>query len=71
MSLEYNLSFTEIIFRHFLGVLFAVLGGFLAYYVSLYFLILTIFTPYFIITATLGWSPVFSLLHINHASKSE
>ena len=68
MKLEHNLSFTEIIGRHFLGMFFAILGGFLGHYVSPIFYILVGFAPVLILTAILGWCPLYGLLRINHAA---
>ncbi len=71
MRFEYNLSFPEIFLRHFLGMMIAILSGILTYYVSPFFLALTIFSPILILTGILGWCPIYSLMHINHGSKME
>jgi Protein of unknown function (DUF2892) len=68
MKIEYNLSFSEIIGRHLLGMFLGIIGGFLGYYVASVFFILIAFSPIMILTAILGWSPLYSLLKINHAS---
>jgi uncharacterized membrane protein YeaQ/YmgE (transglycosylase-associated protein family) len=68
MKVEYNLSISEIISRHLLGMFLGIVGGFLGYYVASVFFILDAFTPILILTAILGWSPLYSLLKINHAS---
>lgn len=67
MNFEYNLSFTEIIMRHILGLFLGVIGGFLAYYVSPVFIIIAALAPISILTAILGWCPIYMLLRINHA----
>jgi hypothetical protein len=67
MKVEYNLSMVEIISRHFLGMFLAIVGGFLGYYVSPLFYIIGVFSPVMILTAILGWCPLYTLLKINHA----
>lgn len=67
MNFEYNLSFTEIIMRHILGLFLGVIGGFLAYYVSPMFIIIAALAPVSILTAILGWCPIYMFLGINHA----
>ena len=67
MNFDYNLSFIEIIFRHFIGLFLGVIGGFLAYYVSPVFLIVAALAPVSILTAILGWCPIYMFLGINHA----
>jgi uncharacterized membrane protein YeaQ/YmgE (transglycosylase-associated protein family) len=68
MKIEYNLSIPEIIGRHLLGMFLGIIGGFLGYYVATGFFIIATFSPFMILTAVLGWSPLYSLLKINHAS---
>ena len=68
MKIEYNLSISEIISRHLLGMLLCIIGGFLGYYIAPVFFIIAALTPVMILTAILGWSPLYSLLKINHAS---
>jgi Protein of unknown function (DUF2892) len=70
MKIEGNLSITDIISRHFAGMFIAIIGGFLGYYVTPIFYILVLNTPILILTAILGWSPLFTLLGINHAAKT-
>lgn len=68
MKIEYNLSISEIIGRHLLGMFLGIVGGFLGYYIAPVFFIIAALTPVMILTAILGWSPLYSLLKINHAS---
>jgi uncharacterized membrane protein YeaQ/YmgE (transglycosylase-associated protein family) len=68
MKVEYNLSIPEIITRHLLGMFLGIIGGFLGHYVAPVFFILAAFAPVMILTAILGWSPLYTLLKINHAS---
>lgn len=70
MKFEGNLNFTEVISRHFAGAFVAVLGGFLGHYVAPIFYVLVPIAPVLILTAILGWCPLFDLLNVNHASKS-
>ncbi len=70
MKIEYNLSFEEIIIRHILGLFLGIIGGFLAYYVSPVFLVIAAFSPILILTAILGWCPIYMLLGINHAPQT-
>jgi Protein of unknown function (DUF2892) len=67
-SVGYNLSVGEIISRHLLGMFIGIIGGFLSYYVSPVFLIVAAISPLLILTAILGWCPVYQSLGINHAS---
>jgi hypothetical protein len=68
MKVGYNLSFVEIVGRHILGLFLAILGGFLGYYVSPFFLVIVAFAPVMMLTAILGWCPIYQLLKINHAT---
>jgi hypothetical protein len=70
MKIEGNLSITDIISRHFAGMFIAVIGGFLGYYVAPIFYVLVPIAPALILTAILGWCPVFALFGINHAVES-
>ena len=70
MNFEYNLSFTEIIVRHILGLFLGVIGGFLAYYVSPMFIIIAALAPVSILTGILGWCPIYMFLGINHAPQT-
>jgi hypothetical protein len=67
MKIENNIGLTEIIIRHFAGLLVTILGGFLGYYVQPIFFILVPFGPMLIVTALLGFCPYYSLMGINHA----
>jgi hypothetical protein len=67
MKVEYNLSIPEIIGRHLLGMMLGIIGGFLGFYVAPVFYILAAFAPVMILTAILGWCPLYSLMKINHA----
>jgi ABC-type polysaccharide/polyol phosphate export permease len=67
MKVEYNLSILEIVVRHILGMLLCIIGGFLGYYVSPVFFVITIFSPILILTSILGWCPLYSIMKINHA----
>ncbi len=68
MKFEYNLSISEVIGHHIAGMLLGIIGGFLGYYVMPVFFVISAFTPVLILTAILGWNPLYSLLKINHAS---
>ena len=68
MKIEYNLSISEIISRHLSGMFLGIIGGFLGYYIAPVFFIIAALTPVMILTAILGWSPLYSLLKINHSS---
>ena len=68
MNLDYNLSFTEIVMRHFLGMFLGIIGGFFAYYVSPVFILIAVLAPISILTAILGWCPIYAYLGINHAN---
>jgi hypothetical protein len=70
MKIEYNLSMTEIILRHFIGMFLGIVGGFLSYYVSPIFIIIAALAPLTILTAILGWCPIYQLMGINHAEHS-
>lgn len=69
MTLAGNLSFTDTVNRNFLGLFIAILGGFLGHYVAPIFYALTPLAPVLILTAILGWCPIYALLSINHADK--
>ena len=69
MNLDYNLSFTEIVLRHILGMFLGIIGGFLAYYISPVFILIAILAPFSILTAILCWCPIYAFLGINHAPK--
>ncbi len=62
MTFEYNLSITEIIARLFIGMSLCILGGTLAHYFSVFFILLSFFGFILIITAILGWSPIYDLM---------
>jgi Protein of unknown function (DUF2892) len=66
MKFEGNLDMKEIIIRHFLGLFLGIAGGFLGHYVSPVFYVLVAFSPIMILTAILGWCPIYSLMGINH-----
>jgi len=66
MNLESNLSISEIIARHFVGLFAGVVGGFLGHYVSPVFYVFVPLAPILILTAILGWCPIYSLLGVNH-----
>jgi uncharacterized membrane protein len=70
MKIEGNLSITDIISRHFAGMFFAIVGGFLGHFVAPVFYLLVPIAPVLILTAILGWCPLFTLFGINHAVKS-
>jgi hypothetical protein len=67
-SVGYNLSFPEIISRHLLGMFIGIIGGFLSYYVSPIFIVVAAISPVLILTAILGWCPIYQFLGINHAN---
>ncbi len=67
MKFETNLSMLENIFRFFAGMIIAILGGFLGFYVASVFYILVPVVPVLFITAILGWCPIYELMGINHA----
>jgi hypothetical protein len=67
MKIENNIGLVEIIARHFAGMLTTILGGFLGYYVHPVFFVLAPIGPVLIVTALLGFCPLYSLLGINHA----
>jgi hypothetical protein len=71
MKIEGNLSITDIISRHFAGLLIAIIGGFLGHYVSPIFYVLVIASPILIVTAILGWCPIYTLLGVNHTVKAK
>lgn len=66
MNFEGNLNMIEIVLRHFLGLFLGILGGFLGHYVSPILYVLVAFAPVMVITAILGWCPIYSLMGINH-----
>jgi Protein of unknown function (DUF2892) len=70
MKIEGNLSITDIISRHFAGMFIAIISGFLGYYVAPIFYVLLPIAPMLILTAILGWCPVFALFGINHAYRT-
>jgi hypothetical protein len=70
MKIEGNLSVTDIISRHFAGMFIGIIGGFLGYYVAPVFYVLLPIAPILILTAILGWCPIYALLGINHAVRS-
>ena len=63
--MEYNLSLNEIIGRYFAMLLLVIIGGVMH---SLLFMLIGM--PFFI-TGLLGWCPVYQVLHINHAVKTD
>ncbi len=62
MNFEYNLGFTEIVARLFLGMSLCILGGSLAHYFSAFFIVLSFIGFVLIITAILGWCPIYDLM---------
>jgi Protein of unknown function (DUF2892) len=70
MKFENNLSMVEIIVRHFAGLLVGVAGGFLGHYVSSIFYLLVPIAPVLILTAILGWCPLYAILGINSTKHS-
>jgi hypothetical protein len=70
MKFENNLSMVEIIVRHFLGLIVGVAGGFLGHYVASIFYVLVPLAPILIVTAILGWCPIYAIMGINHAKNS-
>lgn len=70
MKIEGNLSITDIISRHFAGMFIAIISGFLGYYVASIFYVLLPIAPALILTAILGWSPLFTVFDINHAVRT-
>jgi hypothetical protein len=68
MKVEYNLSILEIVGRQLLGMMLGIIGGFLGFYVAPAFFIIAAFSPIMILSAILGWCPLYSLMNINHAS---
>lgn len=69
MKFETNLSMMDNIQRFFAGMIIAILGGFLGFYVSSFFYILVPISPVLFITAILGWCPIYEMMGINHAQK--
>ena len=67
MKFDNNLNITEIVSRHFLGLFFGILGGFLGHYVAPAFYALAALAPVLILTAILGWCPLYALMGVNHA----
>ena len=63
--MEYNLSFYEVIGRYALMMLIVIIGGIMH---SLPIMILAI--PFFT-TGLLGWCPLYQILGINHAVKTD
>lgn len=70
MKIEGNLSITDIISRHFAGMFIAIISGFLGYYIAPVFYVLLPISPLLILTAILGWCPIFALFGINHAVRT-
>jgi hypothetical protein len=70
MKIEGNLSIADIISRHFAGMFIAIISGFLGYYVAPIFYVLLPIAPLLILTAILGWCPIFTLFGINHAVRT-
>lgn len=64
-----NLSMMENIVRLFAGMIIAIVGGFLGFYVASIFFILVPIAPFLFITAIIGWCPIYELMGINHAEK--
>ncbi len=58
MRVAHNLDVPDIITRHFLGMFFAIIGGFLGYYVAPIFFIIAALSPMVILTAIWGWCPL-------------
>lgn len=69
MKFESNLSMMDNIQRFFGGMIIAILGGFLGYYVSSFFYVLIPVAPVLFITAILGWCPIYEMMGINHNQK--
>ena len=67
MKFQTNLSMKDNIYRFFAGMIIAIAGGFLGYYVSSVFYILVPVAPILFLTAILGWCPIFEIMGINHA----
>jgi hypothetical protein len=70
MTFQGNLSITDIVSRDFAGMFIAILGGFLGYYVAPIFYVLVPIAPALILTAILGWCPIYALFGINHAVRT-
>ena len=62
MKFEYNLGFTEIVARMFLGMALCILGGSLAHFISAFFIVFSFIGFILIITAILGWCPIYDLM---------
>ncbi len=67
MKFETNLSMLENIYRFFAGMLIAIIGGFLGFYVAPIFYVFVPIAPILFITAILGWCPIYEIMGINHA----
>ncbi|CAN5390260.1 hypothetical protein BH09BAC1_BH09BAC1_06820 [soil metagenome] len=59
--MEYNLSYTEVLFRYLLMAVMVIVGGVMGMLP-----IMLLGLPFFL-TGILGWCPIYSALGINHA----
>ena len=63
--MEYNLSFNEVIGRYALMMTIVIIGGFTGH-IS----VMLLGIPFFL-TGLLGWCPIYTVLGINHAVKTD
>jgi len=62
--MDYNLSYTEVLFRYLLMAAMVILGG-----VTHSLPLMLLGLPFFL-TGILGWCPIYSMLGINHAHQA-